>query len=106
MAAAATGACAFGFLAFHWPFFGLPGLVSVTQLSKGLFARSREFLHIRTGNCQKKESPVPDANATLPGVALPKGRGMAQRSVPALRTIAALVLREMSTRFGRKPGGY
>ncbi len=49
---------------------------------------------------------MPDANATLPGVALPKGRGMAQRSVPALRTIAALVLREMSTRFGRKPGGY
>jgi len=28
------------------------------------------------------------------------------RSYPALRTIAALVLREMSTRFGRTPGGY
>jgi len=49
---------------------------------------------------------VSDATATMPGAAVPKPRSTAQRSAPALRTIAALVLREMSTRFGRKPGGY
>ncbi|WP_311200115.1 hypothetical protein [Phaeobacter inhibens] len=29
-----------------------------------------------------------------------------RRSMATLRTVAALVLREMSTRYGRTPGGY
>ena len=29
-----------------------------------------------------------------------------RRSFPTLRTVAALVLREMSTRYGRTPGGF
>lgn len=33
-------------------------------------------------------------------------RGRAQRRFASLRTIAALMLREMSTRYGRTPGGY
>lgn len=37
--------------------------------------------------------------------AQPPGSGRA-RSFAALRTIAALMLREMSTRYGRTPGGY
>jgi len=37
---------------------------------------------------------------------LPRPSYAVTRSYPAIRTIAALVLREMSTRFGRQPGGY
>lgn len=33
-------------------------------------------------------------------------RRRSDRSFPTLRTVGALVLREMSTRFGRTPGGY
>lgn len=42
----------------------------------------------------------------MPGVSVPQPAPVSARRYPALRTIAALVLREMSTRFGRKPGGY
>jgi capsular polysaccharide transport system permease protein len=39
-----------------------------------------------------------------PGPALPIGQP--RRSFPAIRAILALMLREMSTRYGRTPGGY
>jgi len=42
----------------------------------------------------------------MPGDGTTPERAPITRSFPALRTIAALVLREMTTRFGRKPGGY
>ena len=41
--------------------------------------------------------------ASLPPSLAPLGT---RRSLPALRTISALMLREMTTRFGRRPGGY
>lgn len=41
--------------------------------------------------------------ATLPPTLPAFGQS---RSLPTLRTIGALVLREMTTRFGRRPGGY
>lgn len=34
------------------------------------------------------------------------GAVLPERSYPSLRTIGALILREMSTRYGRNPGGY
>lgn len=44
--------------------------------------------------------------ASLPNLpAQPPGAGH-HRSFPAFRSIAALMLREMSTRYGRSPGGY
>lgn len=45
--------------------------------------------------------PRPSA---LPAPQIP--RSSANRSFASLRTIAALILREMSTRYGRTPGGY
>lgn len=50
----------------------------------------------------------PAADAALPPAlppAQPPAAGRARRFA-SLRTIAALVLREMSTRYGRTPGGY
>lgn len=47
--------------------------------------------------------PVPDPCA--PRVLSPRRSG-AQRSFAATRAIVALMLREMSTRYGRTPGGY
>lgn len=44
-----------------------------------------------------------DADAFAPNGARPYAM---TRSFPASRTIAALMLREISTRFGRQPGGY
>lgn len=44
-----------------------------------------------------------DPAAYPPRMGLPSRMG---RSHPALRAITALMLREMSTRFGRTPGGY
>ncbi|MBY6140990.1 ABC transporter permease [Leisingera daeponensis] len=49
-------------------------------------------------------SPAPALSPAFPP-AQPPGSGRA-RSFAALRTIAALMLREMSTRYGRTPGGY
>ena len=37
---------------------------------------------------------------------LPHGRGLPQRRFATLRCILALMLREMSTTYGRSPGGY
>jgi capsular polysaccharide transport system permease protein len=39
-------------------------------------------------------------------VALPTERPRPQRSWATFRTVSALMLREMSTRYGRSPGGY
>ncbi|PJF11316.1 sugar ABC transporter permease [Pseudorhodobacter sp. MZDSW-24AT] len=44
-----------------------------------------------------------DMTTPLP---LPMGAPRARRRWASLRTVAALVLREMSTRYGRSPGGY
>lgn len=44
-----------------------------------------------------------------PGIALPQGKPVTRphrRRFASLRSIAALVLREMSTTYGRSPGGY
>lgn len=49
---------------------------------------------------------MPDADAFPTLDPLPVRVQRAARSAVTARTIAALVLREMSTRFGRKPGGY
>lgn len=46
------------------------------------------------------DAPTPAA-ATAPVPRLPR-----QRSFATARTIAAMILREMSTRYGRSPGGY
>jgi len=55
----------------------------------------------------------PQASATTPQTPLAPAKAPAltplrssTRRFPALRTIAALVLREMSTRYSRTPGGY
>lgn len=48
-------------------------------------------------------SMIPDAPATA---AAPVARLPRQRSFATGRTIAAMILREMSTRYGRSPGGY
>ncbi|MFW8637127.1 ABC transporter permease [Cribrihabitans pelagius] len=56
----------------------------------------------------RRQGQPPDAAAAPPAVppaAVPPAAGPARRFA-ALRTIAALVLREMSTRYGRTPGGY
>jgi capsular polysaccharide transport system permease protein len=37
---------------------------------------------------------------------LPRGRALPRRRFATLRSIAALILREMSTTYGRSPGGY
>lgn len=57
------------------------------------------------------QSPVPasqrrsfTARAELPPAQLPKTS--TNRKFASLRTIAALILREMSTSYGRTPGGY
>lgn len=42
----------------------------------------------------------------MPNGNLPQRQPVIARRFAAFRTIAALMLREMSTRFGRKPGGY
>jgi capsular polysaccharide transport system permease protein len=47
---------------------------------------------------------APDRGATPPGVPLRPARARAR--LVTLRTIAALILREMSTTYGRSPGGY
>lgn len=49
-------------------------------------------------------STTPAAAPALPPAQLP-GSGRTRRFA-AFRTVAALVLREMSTRYGRTPGGY
>lgn len=42
-----------------------------------------------------------------PPLRLPAGRPkVTRRRLPGLRTVAALILREMSTTYGRSPGGY
>jgi capsular polysaccharide transport system permease protein len=41
-----------------------------------------------------------------PGPPLPQGRARAPARGATLRTVVALMLREMSTRYGRQPGGY
>lgn len=50
--------------------------------------------------------PAPAATSPTAPPLPPEGRIRSGRSFPTLRTIGALVLREMATRFGRKPGGY
>lgn len=47
-----------------------------------------------------------DSDVLTPMGDPPSGAYAITRSHPALRTIGALILREMSTRFGRQPGGY
>lgn len=46
------------------------------------------------------------ADASGPGEPTRPRPTTARRSFPTARTVAAMILREMSTRFGRKPGGY
>ncbi|MEL7255341.1 MAG: ABC transporter permease [Pseudomonadota bacterium] len=46
------------------------------------------------------------ANRSAPALASPSGSAVPRRSFASLRTIIALMLREMSTRYGRSPGGY
>ncbi|UWQ81936.1 ABC transporter permease (plasmid) [Leisingera sp. S132] len=51
--------------------------------------------------------PAPDAIPAPPPAAAPvPARPAGHRRFATLRTVAALVLREMSTRYGRTPGGY
>ena len=57
------------------------------------------------------QSPVPSSQSTsftaraeVPPAQLPKAS--TNRKFASLRTIAALILREMSTTYGRTPGGY
>lgn len=47
---------------------------------------------------------LPDSPAPVPH--LPQGRARAPARWAAPRTVMALMLREMSTRYGRQPGGY
>lgn len=49
------------------------------------------------------EPPLSDTTPPIPPPLQPRGT---KRSFPALRCIGALMLREMSTRYGRSPGGY
>lgn len=44
--------------------------------------------------------------SSLPSSGLPKGRAQHRRRFATLRSITALMLREMSTTHGRSPGGY
>ncbi|NVO28077.1 ABC transporter permease [Donghicola sp. C2-DW-16] len=48
----------------------------------------------------------PRVSANAPSLEARRPSGGTQRHFKALRTIVALMLREMSTRYGRTPGGY
>ncbi len=50
------------------------------------------------------DSTIPQPPAPLPPAQIPTAS--TNRRFASLRTIAALMLREMSTRYGRTPGGY
>ena len=51
-------------------------------------------------------SPPPAAPIAAQFAAPQRPRGATRRSFPTLRAILALMLREMSTSYGRSPGGY
>jgi capsular polysaccharide transport system permease protein len=46
------------------------------------------------------------SNSGFPAALTPKDTAHAPRKFATLRTISALILREMSTKYGRTPGGY
>jgi len=71
-----------------------------------VFASFAGFLHSRARKGQQKESTVSLVDPDNADAAGPVSVKRARRSYATLRTVGALVLREMSTSYGRKPGGY
>ena len=47
-----------------------------------------------------------DSTSPAPPVGKPLGHPASPRSFPTLRTIVALIMREMQTTYGKNPGGY